>query len=367
MSEQSRKRIYDAVNHREFDRVPMIETMFWPETIKRWYGEGLPKDVDIHDYFQLDPLEHFFPVFDCTFQAKPEIVEEDENHVIRRNEYGALIKEFKLGDSFSPSVMQKPAILNRKDWEQMSVSLSVDESRCTRHEMISRTHDCRNKGVFVTIETIEPFWFVLHNTMGYEHGLYMMAAEPELIGEMITTYTDFSIGMLELCFKKGLFADALFLYSDLCSKSGLLFSPATFRKLALPSLKLFADFCKKHDLFFFWHSDGNVSDLIPQLIEIGVDAIHPLEARAGNDVREYKRSFGDSICFIGNIDADVVATGDRSAIEREVAEKIPVAKEGGGYIYHIDHSVPPTVSLTSYQFLLEMVRKYGNYKVCQVM
>jgi uroporphyrinogen decarboxylase len=361
MNEQSRKRISEAINHREFNRVPMIETSFWPETLKRWYNEGLPEEVHINEYFQLDRLEWFFPVFDCTFQIQPETIEENEKYIIRRNEYGAIVKEFKAKDISHPSLMLKPGILNRKDWEKRGKLLSVDESRFTRHEIVPRTHDCRQKGIFVAIETIEPLWFVIYNTMGYEHGLYMMAKEPELIREMIVSYTTFSIGMLGLCMEKGLVADALFLCSDLCSKNGLLFSPAYFRKLALPSLKQFSEFCKKHNLYFFWHSDGNVSELIPLLIEIGVDAIHPLEARAGNDVRDYKRQFGSSICLIGNINADIVASGDKSAIEREVAEKVPFAKEGGGYIYHIDHSVPPTVSLASYQFLLETVRKYGNY------
>lgn len=358
---QSRKRISEAINHREFDRVPMIETFFWPETLKRWYKEGLPEEVDIVEYFQLDRLEWFFPVFDCTFRIRSKVIEENEEYIIRRNEYGAIVKESKAKDVFHPSVMLEPAILNRADWEQKMGLLSVDESRFIQNKIVPRTQDCRRKGIFVAIETIEPLWFVIYNTMGYEHGLYMMAKEPELIREMIASYTRFSIGMLELCMKKGLMADALFLCSDLCSKNGMLFSPEYFRKLALPFLKRISDFCKKHNLYFFWHSDGNVSDLIPLLIEIGVDAIHPLEARAGNDVRSYKKQFGDSICLIGNINADIVASGDKSDIESEVAGKVPFAKEGGGYIYHIDHSVPPTVSLASYKFLLETVRKYGNY------
>ena len=76
-------------------------------------------------------------------------------------------------------------------------------------------------------------------------------------------------------------------------------------------------------------------------------------------MRVLKKQFGQSITLVGNIDADIVATGDKTAIEMEVAEKIPVAAEGGGYVCHIDHSVPPTVSLESYVFLLETVMRYG--------
>jgi len=342
------------------DRIPMIETLFWPETLARWRGEGLPDGVNPTDYFGLDRLEHFFGVFDHTLQARPEIIEERDEYVIRRNAYGAVMKESR--ESFKPAVMLEPGIRDRREWESVRERLFVSESRIVQHDAFVRARELRRQGVFVTLETIEPLWFVLYNTMGFERGLFMMASDPDLIEEMIAAYADFSIGMLDLCFEKGLEADALWLFSDLCYRNGMLFSPEYFRRFGMPQLKRYSAFCRERGLRFLWHSDGDVSDLIPLLIEAGVDAVHPLEARAGNDVRKFKARFGDDIAFIGNIDADIVAGGDRAAIEEEVAGKITVAKANGGYVYHMDHSVPPTVSLESYRFLLSMVRKYGTYK-----
>lgn len=355
----SRQRLQAALNHRPLDRIPMIETCFWPETLDRWHNEGLPKNADPTEYFQLDRIEHFFGIFDCTLQAEPKIMEETETYIVQRNRYGAVMREPK---GFSqPSVMLEPAIRNRNDWERLRDTLQPAADRFTDPGAVGRAREAQRRGTFVTLETIEPLWFVLYNTMGFERGLEVMAEDPDLIEEMVDTYAQFSVQMLDLCFDKGFTADALFLYSDLCYKTGLLFSPAAFRRLALPHLKRFDEFCRRRGLYFFWHSDGNVGDLLPLLSELGVHAVHPLEARAGNDVRIYKRTFGRSMCLIGNIDADIVAKGDKSQIEEEVAGKIIPAKQGGGYIYHIDHSVPPTVSLDSYAFLLEQVRKHGNY------
>jgi uroporphyrinogen decarboxylase len=56
-----------------------------------------------------------------------------------------------------------------------------------------------------------------------------------------------------------------------------------------------------------------------------------------------------------------MADPDPSVIEREIARKIPVAKRGGGYIYHSDHSVPDNVSWKQYQCVIELVREYGAY------
>ena len=346
-----------AIQHQQADRLPMIETLFWPQTIRRWRAEGLPEGADLTEYFQLDRVEHFFGFFDGTLQVEPKILAETDDSMIRVTPNGAIFRELK--EEFAPGHMMEPAIKDRADWERVRARLQASESRFTQLEIIDRIADLQEQGVFVTIESIEPLWFVLHNTMGFEHGLLMMADSPDLIEEMIDTYTSFAVGMLDLCFQRGLRADALWLYSDLCYRGGMLFSPSVFRTLAMPHLKRFAHFCRKHGLSFWWHSDGDVSQLIPLLIELGVDAIHPLEARAGNDVRRLKKQVGRSITLIGNISADVVATGDKAAIEMEVANKIPVAAEGGGYIYHTDHSVPPTVSLESYMFLLDLVRRYG--------
>ena len=64
-------------------------------------------------------------------------------------------------------------------------------------------------------------------------------------------------------------------------------------------------------MFYILHCDGKVADFVPLLIEAGFDAIQPLEARAGNDVRNLKNEFGNQIVFFGNISADVLASGSK--------------------------------------------------------
>ena len=347
------------MDHIEADRIPMIETLFWPDTITRWEKEGLKSGTDLIEYFTLDRLKHYFGIFDHTLLVTPEIIEDHDNYRIRRDRYGAVYKEKK--NSFDAAVMLTPAIRDRQDWNRVKDKLYVAESRFHERFVIEEAHKLSANGAFITIETIEPMWFALNNTMSYEHGLCLMACEPEFFEEVIAFYTDFIIGMLEICFEAGFRADALWFYSDMCYKTGPLFSPGSFRALAMGHLKRFRDFCDKYDLYLFWHCDGNIELLLPLLLEVGIDAIHPLEARAGNDVRELKKTYGSDLTFIGNINTDILAGGDRSAIEDEVASKVVAAKKGGGYIYHTDHSVPSTVSLETYIFTLEMVRKYGKY------
>jgi len=334
----------------------MCETTIWPETISRWREEGLPADADLNEYFGLDPLACINDLFDPSFGLPPRTLEETSEHRVCVDRYGKTVKEWREGSS--PPAILKPAICTRADWERARPLLTPGPEKFNNPAAEADYRAAQAAGHFRAITPPDPMWFVLYQTMGFEHGLWAMARQPGLVAEMSQTYADYLLAMLQMTWDRGYRFDALWFWSDLCYTSGMLFSPRAARELALPHWKRLGRFAHEHGMRLIWHCDGNVESLIPLLLEAGLHAIHPLEARAGNDVRQYKRQFGDRLCLIGNINADVVATNDFEQIEREVAAKVPVAAAGGGYIYNIDHSVPPTVSLASYRHLLDCVRRY---------
>lgn len=354
----SRERILAALDRRQPDRVPMWDTQFWPETIDRWRNEGLPAGVAPVGYFGLDSVACINDLFDPSLQVREQTLEQTGAYRIGIDRYGKTVKEWL--HSYNPPSILAPGIRDREDWRRVRGALLAADEKFNNPSAEREYARARSADEFLAITPAEPVWFVIQLTMGYEHGLKTMARDAELVGDMVAAYTDYLLAMLALTFQRGYRFDALWFWSDLCYRGGLLFSPRAARKLAAPHWRRLGDFAHQHGMRFLFHCDGNVQDLLPLLIDAGCDAVHPLEARAGNDVRDYKRLYGDRMSFIGNINADVIATNDRERIEREVAEKIPIAAEGGGYIYHIDHSVPPTVSLESYRWLLECVRKYGG-------
>ena len=79
------------------------------------------------------------------------------------------------------------------------------------------------------------------------------------------------------------------------------------------------------------------------------------------DVVELKDLYGDDLSFMGGIDVRVMASPDPADIEEEIRVKIGHAKQGGGYIYHSDHSVPDNVSYEQYCRVIELVHEYGSY------
>jgi len=188
-----------------------------------------------------------------------------------------------------------------------------------------------------------------------------MALDGDFIHDLNDTYSAFAVAMLEKMIERGIMFDAVWCFSDMAYKNGPFMSPAFFDEFYVPYYRRFREFCDRHGKFMILHSDGNMTKLLPGLIRAGFEALNPLEARSGMDVGNLKEEYGAALTFYGNINADIIAGGTDAEVEEEVRAKSEAAKPGGGYIFAIDHSTPPTVSLQRNMFMFECARKYADY------
>jgi uroporphyrinogen decarboxylase len=186
------------------------------------------------------------------------------------------------------------------------------------------------------------------------------ALEPDFLESIFTWQTEFQLQMLELMLGEGFTIHALWYFSDLCYKNGMLFSPGFYSEVLSPLHTRVFDFCHARNIKIIYHSDGDIRQLLPLLIEAGIDCIQPMEARQGNNVIEFKKQYGSHIAFMGNINADVLGT-TKEQIEHEVIPKVKAASKNGGYIFHSDHSVPPSVSLENYTHAVENARTAADF------
>ena len=129
----------------------------------------------------------------------------------------------------------------------------------------------------------------------------------------------------------------------------------------MPAHKLICEVFKARGKPMILHSCSYVTEFIPLFIEAGFDCLQPLEVKAGNDLVALKQQYGDRLAFMGGIDVRAMAHPDPAVIENEIATKVPVAKQGGGYIFHSDHSVPDNVSFAQYCRVMELVAHYGQF------
>lgn len=363
----SRERIRCALEHKQPDRVPIHDAV-WQSTLARWKEEGFPHGVSPDDYFGYE-IARFRP--DLGPQLPYEILEEDEKYITYRNSFGQVLKDHRDRSS-TPQVMDSP-IKTRNDWNGLKEKLVASEDRSivlisysssTKYvnwrkarEIFQRQY---KEGRFIIYSPIIGYDLV-QRYLGAENLLIAISSEPDWVKEMYMTQAKLSIDMCELMIEKGFQFDGVFASSDLGYINGLLFSPNCYKEQLLPADKMLCDYFRSRNIPVILHSDGCVKELIPHFIEAGFSCLHPLEVKAGMDVRELKKKFGENLAFMGGIDTRLMSKRNPRFIEEEIKSKFDIAKKGGGYIYHSDHSIPPDVSFQQYQLVMELVKKYGKY------
>ena len=132
-----------------------------------------------------------------------------------------------------------------------------------------------------------------------------------------------------------------------------------YRQMVKPFHARAAKWAHDKGIYARLHSCGDIMTLVPDIIDAGLDALNPLEVKAGVDSLKLKKKFGDKIVLHGGINA--VHWKDADRIIAEINEKVPVLKENGGYIFSSDHSIPNDVSLENMKLIVEAAKKAGAY------
>lgn len=337
------------------DRVPLTETGYWPETLERWHREGLPENVDPVTYLGMDKF--LFIHYDSTLGLKERTLDETVERVVKVDGDGATFSYWK--NRYGPPQPLDFLVKTEDDWFRWKERITPDENRLGKG-FLENYKQLRREDGFLCISDREPCWKVLAAMTGIKKGLMLMFSNPQLIYDMVATYTQLLLGMYEVMHDRGVEIDGVWLRGDLAFKNGMFFSPALYKRLVHPHHKQIADFFKAKGIPVIQHIDGDVRQYIPLIIESGFNAVQPLESRAHNDVRELKMKWGTQIAFIGNISVEALS-GSWKQVEEEVGGKVVKAKEGGGYIFHSDHSVPPTVSWENYCHAVKVAREMGRY------
>jgi uroporphyrinogen decarboxylase len=150
---------------------------------------------------------------------------------------------------------------------------------------------------------------------------------------------------------------------DMATQQRLMMKPETYRRLLKPYYRQYIEFIKsKTEAKIFYHSCGNITDIIDDLAEIGVDAINPVQVSAMGDTAELKARFGHKISFWGGIDSQrVLPYGSVEEVEAEVRRRIRDLGPGGGYVVAGVHTIQPDVPPENIVAMVEAARTWGAY------
>ena len=349
-----RQRIAAILAGEKPDRVGMNESP-WSETMVRWRKEGLPEGMGVTDYFGMD-FAHLGG-FDVSFRFPVETLEKGEDYVVERNANGVTLKRFTHESGHTPHwldhLLKGPA-----DWHRHRDRLAFEANRVVAN-FVELAGNCRQTGRYVAVCHADPYeiaWPIFGQV-----GIFtLMMDDPAFVAGVFMTFADLLIECHEELRRRNADYDGVFMYTDLGYRNSTLFDPRLYDELLLPAHKKYAGYLRSRGKPLLCHSCGKIDVLIPRFIQAGFAAIQPLEAKCGQDIRELGKLYGGKIAFYGNIDVRKLS-GTRADVKEEVVSKVEAAKRSGGYIFHSDHSVPPTVSWDNYRYAVDLVRRHGRY------
>jgi uroporphyrinogen decarboxylase len=187
-----------------------------------------------------------------------------------------------------------------------------------------------NAGGFFVMPQIDTGYFKVHQLVGFEEYMNYLYDEPERIHRFMKRFVVFQEKMVDKLVSLGV--DGINLSDDVAFNSGPFISPKHLQEFDFDYLAQVADYIHAKGLPVMVHSCGNVNTVIERIIDTGVDALHALQPSAHNDIFEYKKKYGDSICLIGNLDINYLLPGgspvDIANVIDEMVEKLFYDKTG---------------------------------------
>jgi len=367
------ERMRKVLNHEEPDKIP-ISDFFWGSFINRWREElNLPGDADPYYHYDMDWIVTI-PNMDPKIQSFVTIKEDNQEVIVKTGYRATLRKRF---DFPMPEYIAWETDTIEK-LEAFEFDDPFDRRRYFKEgdNQIAGVGDGfeRNSPAWVeTIKKLYPDFAVfgsitevsecLVRLVGPANYLLWIGMYPDRFGKCLNRigqfYLDCTKAQIEAA--DGLI-DGMVIWGDVAYKENMFFHPDYWRTYFKPWVKAITELCHQYGLMVIYHGCGNVKLILDDFAEIGVDAINPLEAKAGLDVVELKKRYGTKLSWCGNNNIQVWETNDCDSIKKEVLRKLNAAK-GGGYLPQSDHSVTSSVSGKSYDFIMQLIKNYGKYPI----
>ena len=382
----SRQRVKMALNHQEPDRIPFdlggtVLTSIHVNAyrnLRRYLG--LPdKDVEIMDVFQQIAVvdedvrqklgcdcRNVAPRSSATFKI---VVDEDSMPGYRffHDEWGIGWRMPKDGgfyyDMFHHPFANSTSIDDIKNFPWPD---PVDPARFATLKESAR-HVAEDLGEPVILGGLAAGFVELAAwTRGFAHFYPDLVTNLDWMTYLMDTIIDLKLAYWEVALPLvGDYADVVQEADDLAGQFGLLINPETYRKIIKPRHKKIMDFIKaRTDAKIFFHSCGAIREIIPDMIEIGIDIINPVQVSAvGMESSALKRDFGKDMTFWGGLvdTQGVFTTGTPDEVREEVRRRIDDLGANGGFVAAAVHNIQANVPPENIMAMWETLQEFGTY------
>jgi len=329
---------------------------FMAETLERWHAEGLPPDADPAAAFDLQPVRMVGGAPYSLLPPSPEeTLAEDETTRTFRDGCGVVQRVFKRETgSKMPQWLDYP-IKRREDWLRLRQRLDPETPERYPADWAAARQSWEARDAPLGLAPGSFFGHTLQRWVGTENLCLLFYDDPALVEEMLEYLEWFFLALATRYLAQGFTFDYASFGEDIAYKGRAFISPAMFRRFLQPRYVRLCETMRAHGIeTIFVDSDGDVSELIPLWLEVGINGFSPLEVAAGMDALVLRRQYGDRVVLAGNIDKRALIAG-RGAIDAEV-ERVRRLLELGRYFPAVDHSVPQDVAYDHFRYLLDGLR-----------
>ena len=218
----------------------------------------------------------------------------------------------------------------------------------------AEAHLARFHERFVFVDISRTLFERAYDLRGYQQILEDLALNPELVHTLFTRLTEFAVRMIEQSVGHGF--DGVRFGDDWGTQHGLLMSPRHWQEFIRPYMQQMFEAAQRAGYVTLLHSCGNIEAVIPDLIELGLDILEPIQPEV-IDVYKVKREYGRQIAFWGGVSLQqVLAHGTVDDVEREVRDKMRLLGQDGGYICGPSHTITRDVPMENTLRLLDILR-----------
>jgi len=348
-----RERFLTALKGGTPDRVPIFEHLFSRKLLQEQLG-------------------YTTVLYDCEAQvklaAKPGIdaiwtpingfcgiedVPHEENEIYK-DEWGVTYKK-----NGWPIIAQiDTPIKTREDWEKYSLpEVNIRD----RLKVFKDTINANEADLAVVAGLLGPFTMMTWYFMDFQDFSMALFMDPELVHEMVDAFVVWNLEVAKLATESGK-VDVFQISDDWGGTNGLLISPDHFGEFFMEPFRNLVQGLKNLGAPVIMHNDGQIWDVLDDLVDTGISGFHPVEKAAGMDLKIVKEKYEGKLCPVGNVNnKTTMVTGTPEEVVAEVKDCLKIAAPGGGYIIATDHSLHDDIPSENVYALIETTHKFGKY------
>jgi uroporphyrinogen decarboxylase len=344
-------RLETTLRHQEPDRVPLAEAAVSYEIMSRLLGrEVTATDIQAQVEFWMKAGYDYVPL--TVGMMQPGKVTEDSaiSKVIKKT-----ITAGQDNDD-SWNLEKRAFIFNEDDFNRFP----WDEAAKLDYSGFYQAQQYLPDGMKIVALSGKIFtvsWLL----MGYENFCINLMLNPGLIEKLFARVSEIQLAGIEKVVTIPNVA-AVWCVDDIAFGTGTMISPKDLRKYVFPWYEQVVKLCHDKGVYVFYHTDGMIWEIMDDLINLGFDALHPIDPTC-MDIVELKKKVGDKICLMGNVATDLLQNGTPQEVEAMTRKKIQALAPGGGYCVGSGNSVPEWAKIENYQAMINATLKYGKYPI----